>query len=88
MFSSVVALQEKALREKEDIEPGTYAKIARSVADLARASVQQKKFLREVREKAASVADDAETLMQRGGLSDDAVREIKQKILEIGESNG
>jgi hypothetical protein len=57
--------------------------LARSVAELGRASVTQKKYAQEVRERANAAAEAAEKIAKRGGLSDESVREIRSAILGI-----
>ena len=53
------------------------------VAKLSKASVDQKKWLREVRQKAASAADEVVKVAKAGGLSEDKAGEIRKKILGI-----
>jgi hypothetical protein len=45
-------------------------KVTRAIADLARASVNQKRFREEVPSKAKSAAEKAERIARRGGLSE------------------
>lgn len=59
------------------------AGMARSIAELGRASVTQKKYAQEVRERARAAADAASRIAKRGGLSADAVTEIRSAILGI-----
>lgn len=61
------------------------AKVARAVAELGRASVTQKKWLTEVRERARAAAAAAEHIATRAGLSADAVRELRREILGIAQ---
>lgn len=57
--------------------------LARSIAELGRASVTQKKYVQEVRERALAAADAAAKIAKRGGLSGAAVTEIRSAILGI-----
>lgn len=57
--------------------------ITLAVSRLVRASLPQKKWQTEFREKAAAAADDVEKIARKGGLSDKAVQAIRQKILGI-----
>ncbi|EEG08968.1 DUF3486 family protein [Pseudogulbenkiania ferrooxidans] len=60
-------------------------KIAKAVAELGKASVVQKKWQAEVREKARAVADAAESLASKGGLTGATVQQIRKMILGIAE---
>lgn len=57
--------------------------ITLAVARLTRASVQQKKWAAEYREKAAAAAEDVAKVARKGGLSDQAVEEIRERILGV-----
>lgn len=57
--------------------------LARSIAELSRASVTQKKYAQEVRERAQAAAESATKIAKRGGLSADSVKEIRAAILGI-----
>lgn len=59
------------------------AKLTKSVADLARSSVAQKKWQVEIREKAMAAAEEATEIAKKGGLTDEAAAEIRAKILGI-----
>lgn len=59
-------------------------KIAKAIADLGRASVQQKKYAAEVRKRAQAAADEIGKVATRGGLTDETVDLIKRRILQIG----
>lgn len=59
--------------------------MAKAVAELGRASVTQKKYAAEVRERAAAVADQASKIAKRGGLSTEAANEIRSAILGIAK---
>lgn len=80
-------VQEKLFSVLMDLEvdPATVdlAKVAKSIAELGRASVTQKKYATEVRERAKAAADAAVKIAKRGGLSVDAVGEIRAAILGI-----
>lgn len=58
-------------------------KIGRAIADVGRASVQQKKFRQEVQERAKATAEEAVATVKRAGLSDEAAEQIKKAILGI-----
>lgn len=86
-FEVLVALDEA---ESEDAPGVDLAKIGRMVADLARSSVQQKKFSdqreREIRKtERESAAERAETAVRSAGMSATSAAELRRKIL-MGES--
>ncbi|WP_024302236.1 DUF3486 family protein [Pseudogulbenkiania sp. MAI-1] len=60
-------------------------KVAKAVAELGKASVVQKKWQTEVREKARAAADAAEALVSKCGLSGNTVQQIRKMILGIAE---
>jgi hypothetical protein len=62
------------------------AKLARAVAELGKASVAQKRWQMEARKSAlAEAAKEAGIAAKSVGLTDDAVEQIKRRILGIGE---
>lgn len=61
------------------------ASITKAIAQLGRASVNQKKFATEVREKAKAAADAAAKIARKGGLSKEASDEIRAAILGIAK---
>lgn len=56
-------------------------KVAKAVAELGRASVVQKKWQAEFREKAEAAASRVEKIAKKGGLNADTVNEIRREIL-------
>lgn len=79
-------VQQKAfevLVEMEDVEGVGLVQLGTMVAKLNRTAVSQKRFILEVREKAAATAEEVERMARRGGLSDEAAAAIRQKILGI-----
>lgn len=58
-------------------------KVARAVADLGRATVTQKKWQAEVRDKARDAAEAVTQVAKKGGLSAEAVDTIRREILGI-----
>ena len=57
--------------------------LTRSVAELARASVTQKRYAEHVRERSKAAAASIEKIAKKGGLSKGAVAEIRREILGI-----
>lgn len=70
-----------------EVDPRALADITRSVATLARASVQQKRWIAETRAKleaqVAAAGAQVADVMRQGGLSDDAARHIRNALLDI-----
>jgi len=56
-------------------------KVAKAVAELGRASVVQKKWQAEFREKAEAAAAKVEKIAKKGGLNAETVDEIRREIL-------
>ena len=84
LFNALVALQEA---DNEDADPADrimlMAKAGKGVAEIAKASVNQKKWESEVREKVQKAAKAVEAIAKKGGLSKDIVNEVKKEILGI-----
>lgn len=66
-------------------EKADLGKIAKAMAPLARASIAQKKYSSEVRDKARAVADSAEKIARKGGLSAETVDALRREILGIAD---
>lgn len=56
--------------------------VSKGIADVGRASVQQKKYQQTVRERVSEVAGEVESL-RGAGASDDSIDRIKRRILGI-----
>jgi len=61
------------------------AKMAKAVAELGRASVVQKKWQAEVRERAETAANAVEKIAKKGGLTADTVAEMRREILGVAK---
>ena len=59
--------------------------LARVVAELGKTSVQQKEYMGKVQEKAQSAAKKVEKLAQKGGLSQELVKQIKSEVLRVAQ---
>lgn len=57
--------------------------VAKALAPIARASIAQKKYASEVRERAAAAADAVEKLARSNGLSADTADQFRRQILGI-----
>lgn len=83
-------VQEKMLSvlvEAEDIEDGQLTRMARAIADLGRATISQKRWSEEVRErldKQKRAADQKMVeLKSAGGISDEAYDKMRAILLDI-----
>jgi len=77
-------VQQKAFETLLKMEEGAPMKeIGLMVARLSNATVKQKQWATEVKEKAATAADAVEKIAKKGGLSPAAVKEIRSRILGI-----
>ncbi len=84
MFESIIAIQEAGDGElSAEDRLGLMSKAAKNIATLTRASIVQKQYKAAVQAKATEVADKAERLASKGGLSDGAAAEIRKMILGI-----
>ncbi len=83
LFTFFMALQENGERRK--FTSKELSSLTKAVADLGRASVQQKKYMETVRTKAAAAAAAVEKKIARKGLSKETVAEIKAQILGIAK---
>lgn len=84
MFESIINLQEASDDDVDPIERmNALSKVAKNIATLTRASISQKQYKAQVQAKAAEVADKAEKLAKKGGLSAESVAEIRRSILGI-----
>lgn len=61
------------------------AKVGRAIADLGRASIQQKKWQAEMRAKVEDAAQAVEKIARKGGLSVETAEQIRAQILGIGQ---
>ena len=84
-FNALVQLQSL----DDDTDPmermGALSKISKGIAELGKASINQKKHQIEVREKAQAAADKVEQIANKGGLTGDTVQEIRKAILGIAD---
>ncbi len=65
------------------MEPG---EMSLAISRLSRAGVNQKKWMAEVKSKVTEVAESVEKTTRKAGLTQDAIDEIKNKILGISKS--
>lgn len=86
MFDSIMDLQSAS---EDDIPTADridlLSKAAKNIATLARASVNQKRFRLEIQAKTEAAAANVEKIAKRGGLSADAVQQLRSEILGIAK---
>lgn len=82
-FQSVVEEDEKAMSPADRIK--LFGQAGKGIANVTTASVNQKKWQVEVRDKAQKAADAVENIVSKGGLSGDTVQMIRKEILGIAE---
>ena len=84
MFNALIALQES---ENPDADPADrimlMAKAGKGIAEIAKASVNQKKWESDVRVRVESAAKAVEKIVKKGGLSKETAEEIRKQILGI-----
>lgn len=82
LFDVMVTLQ-----DLDEAEPGERVALlkeaAKSVLDMTRASVLQKKWQEDIKAKLAKTADSVADTVKRNGLSADAVDAIRREILGV-----
>lgn len=84
MFESIINLQDATDEEVDPLDRmNAVSKVAKNIATLTRASIGQKQFKAQVQAKAAEVAEKSARIAERGGLSPEAVAEIRKSILGI-----
>ena len=85
MNESLIRLvQTKAFEALVDADSSeSLTKMGVMVAKLSKASVDQKKWLRDMKAKAKEAADDVGKIARQGGMSESTALEIRQRILGI-----
>lgn len=81
-------IQEKTFQllvemESLSVEDVDFTKLGEMVAKLNKTAVLQKKWISDMREKAAKTADEVVKVAKSGGLSAERAEEIRKKILGI-----
>ena len=84
IFNALVELQEANSEETSAADRiMLMAKAGKGIAEIAKASVNQKKWESEVRDKVEKAAKAVEAIAKKGGMSKDIVNEVKKEILGI-----
>ncbi len=69
--------------EEEEFGKVSLTSLGTMVAKLGSASVQQKKWASEVRDRARAAADEVDDITRAAGLSDEVAAQIRAKILGV-----
>lgn len=89
LFNALVDFQEATAEDEKPISPAErlalLSKTGKGIAEIAKASVNQKKWLVEVKEKAEKAAQAVEKIVKKGGLSAETAAEIRKQILGIAD---
>ncbi|WP_111861037.1 DUF3486 family protein [Acinetobacter sp. CFCC 10889] len=85
-FECFVALQELGDEVTPEKRLELLSKVSKGVAEISKASVNQKKFEIEVREKVETALKAVEKISKKGGLSAETATEIRKQILGIIKS--
>ena len=84
LFNALIALQES---ENPEANPADrimlMAKAGKGIAEIAKASVNQKKWESEVKERVKDAAKAVDKIAKKGGLSAETAAEIRKQILGI-----
>ena len=83
MFDLLVSLQEVDDAKDTGDRVKLLGNAAHAMADLARASLKQKEWAGQVRERTEAAAAAVEKITRKGGLSAEAANEIRREILGI-----
>lgn len=86
LFDVLVNLQEAADADEAGDSAermGLLTKAAKAISELSRASVNQKKWAQDVRNRAEAAAAAVDTIARKGGLSADTAAAIRREILGI-----
>jgi predicted phage tail protein len=83
VFNSLVAMQEASAEENPALRLKMMTGAAKGIAELSRASINIKKHKIDVQAKAKTAAEAVGAKARKGGLTEDAIREIEEQILGI-----
>lgn len=86
LFDTLINLQEAGA---EGVDPAKrlalISSCGKGIAAIAQASIGQKKWMLDVRDKAEAAAKAVEKIVKKGGLSADTAAEIRKQILGIAD---
>jgi len=86
LFNSLIALQESNDPETSAADRiALMAKCGKGIASIMQASLGQKKWMLDVRDRVEKAAQAVESIVKKGGLSSKAAAEIRKQILGIAQ---
>lgn len=71
--------------DTEDVSKINLSNLTKGIAQLTRATVSQKKWMAEVREKAKLAAESIKKKVRDAGMSDEAIELIENEVLQIAK---
>lgn len=87
LFNALIALQQA---NEEGPDPAKrlalIASCSKGIAEITKASVNQKKWQLEVQDKVEKAAKAVEKIAKKGGLSNETAKEIRKQILGIADA--
>jgi len=83
IFESLLALQDASEESDPAERVAILGKAAKNIAALTRASVSRNKWATEVKAKVEAAAEDVDQVARASGLSDEAAKKIRAKVLGI-----
>ena len=83
MFTTILNLREATEEDDPSKRVVMLANAAHAMANVARASVSQKKWRMEVQAKIEAAASSVESIAKKGGLSQESVDALRREILGI-----
>lgn len=87
LFETLLNLQEAESAEDAGERVKLLSQAAKSIAEVSRASIANKKWQAEIRVKAEAAANRAEAIAKKGGLSAEAAEAIRREILGIASKD-
>lgn len=86
LFNSLIALQESNEPETSAADRiALMAKCGKGIASIMQASLGQKKWMLDVRDRVEKAAQAVDSIVKKGGLSKEAAAAIKREILGIAQ---
>lgn len=87
LFETLLNLQEAEGAEDASERVKLLSQAAKSIAEVSRASIANKKWQAEIRAKAEAAANRVEAIGKKGGLSAEAAEAIRREILGIASKD-
>ena len=85
LFNALISLQEANEEADAGKRLALIASCSKGIAEITKASVNQKKWQLEVQDRVEKAVKAVEKIAKKGGLSNETAAEIRQKILGIAD---